>query len=190
MQSLLMILVVLFPALAAAVCWFVPALRSDKARDGFVLASLAVAFVLVIALCLTGDGMLTLFTMGDSLPVVLASDGLSRLFAVLMSGMWLVSGAFSFRYMTHEGSQRRYYTFYLLTLFALMGLCFAGTLVTMYLFFELMTLLSVAMVLHSLSKEAVAAGMKYLLYSVTKLMCTGPPPPLLISCRTDSSLCR
>jgi len=170
MQSLLMILVVLFPALAAAVCWFVPALRSDKARDGFVLASLAVAFVLVIALCLTGDGMLTLFTMGDSLPVVLASDGLSRLFAVLMSGMWLVSGAFSFRYMTHEGSQRRYYTFYLLTLFALMGLCFAGTLVTMYLFFELMTLLSVAMVLHSLSKEAVAAGMKYLLYSVAGAM--------------------
>lgn len=170
MQSILLILVVLFPALCAALCWFMPALRPDKARDGFVLFSLVATLLLVIALCATGDGMLTLFTMGDSLPVVLASDGISRLFAVLMSAMWLISGAYSFRYMTHEGSQRRYYTFYLLTLFALMGLCFAGTLATMYLFFELMTLLSVAMVLHSLSKEAVAAGMKYLLYSIAGAM--------------------
>ena len=170
MQNLLLILVVLFPALCAALCWFVPALRADKARDGFVLLALLATLVLVIALCATGDGAFTLFTMGESVPVVLASDGLSRLFAILMSGMWLISGAFSFRYMTHEGSQRRYYTFYLLTLAALMGLCFAGTLATMYLFFEMMTLLSVAMVLHSLSKEAVAAGMKYLLYSIAGAM--------------------
>src|SRR5699024_2897379 len=41
---------------------------------------------------------------------------------------------------------------------------------TMYLCFELMTLLSVALVLHSLTKEAVAAGMKYLLYSIAGAM--------------------
>lgn len=170
MQNVLLIAVVLFPALCAGLCWFLPALRPDKARDRFVLASLVVTVALVVALCATGDGSLTLFTMGSSVPVVLASDGLSRLFAVLMSAMWLISGAFSFHYMTHEGAQRRYYTFYLLTLFALMGLCFAGTLATMYLFFEMVTLLSVAMVLHSLSKEAVAAGLKYLLYSIAGAM--------------------
>ena len=41
----------------------------------------------------------------------------------------------------------------------------------MYLRFELMTLLSVALVLHSLTKEAVAAGMKYLLYSIAGARC-------------------
>ena len=170
MQTLLLILVALLPALCAAVCWFAPAVREDKKRDHFVFVSLLVEFVLVIWLCTMGDARVTLFEMTESLPVILASDGLARLFAILMSGMWLMSGAFSFRYMSHEGSQRRYYTFYLLTLSALMGLCFAGTLATMYLFFELMTLLSVAMVLHSLTKEAVAAGMKYLLYSIAGAM--------------------
>ncbi|MBR3872830.1 MAG: proton-conducting membrane transporter [Clostridia bacterium] len=170
MQTLLLILVPFFPALCAAVCWFAPAVREDKKRDAFVLCSLIVSFVLTCALCLTGDGRVTLFEMTETLPVILASDGLARLFAVLMSGMWLVSGAFSFGYMAHEGSQRRYYTFYLLTEAALLGLCFAGTLVTMYLFFEMMTLLSVAMVLHSLTKEAVAAGIKYLLYSIAGAM--------------------
>ena len=170
MQTLLMILVPFFPAVCAAVCWFAPAVREDKARDRFVLISLIVSFVMTCGLCLTGDGMVTLFKMTDTLPVVLASDGIARLFAILVSGMWLVSGAFSFGYMSHEGAQRRYYTFYLLTEFALLGLCFAGTLVTMYLFFEFMTLLSVAMVLHSLSKEAVSAGIKYLLYSIAGAM--------------------
>lgn len=170
MQAVLLILTPLFPALCALLCWFLPALRPDKARDRFVLASLVMSFLLTVALCLTGDGSVTLFTISQDLPVVAASDGLSRLFSILMSGMWLLSGAFSFGYMAHEGAQRRFYTFYLLTLSALLGLCFAGTLVTMYLCFELMTLLSVALVLHSLTREAVAAGMKYLLYSIAGAM--------------------
>jgi len=170
MQIALMILSVLIPAACAALCWFLPAVREDKKRDGFVLISLIATFAVAAILFAMGDASVTLFTIGESIPVVLASDGLARLFALLMSAMWMISGAYSFRYMTHEGSQRRYYTFYLFTLSALMGLCFSGTLATMYLFFELMTLLSVAMVLHSLTKDAVAAGMKYLLYSIAGAM--------------------
>ena len=60
MQAVLLILTPLFPALCALLCWFVPALRPDKARDRFVLASLVASFLLTVALCLTGDGSLTL----------------------------------------------------------------------------------------------------------------------------------
>ena len=117
-----------------------------------------------------GDGAVTLFTISASIPVVLASDAMGRLFLLLVSGMWLNSGAFSFGYMAHEGNGRRFYTFYLLTLSALLGLGLAGTMVTMYLFFEAMTLFSVVLVLHSMTREAVAAGLKYLLYSVAGAM--------------------
>ena len=78
MQAVLLILTPLFPALCALLCWFLPAVRPDKARDRFVLASLMVSFLLTIALCLTGDGSVTLFTISQDLPVVAASDGLSR----------------------------------------------------------------------------------------------------------------
>ena len=135
------------------------ALRPDKARDRFVLASLVASFLLTVALCLTRRWQPDpVYHLPEPAGGWRPPDGLSRLFSLLMSGMWLLSGAFSFGYMAHEGAQRRFYTFYLLTLSALLGLCFAGTLVTMYLCFELMTLLSVALVLHSLTKEAVAAG--------------------------------
>lgn len=170
MQAALLILTPLFPALCAAVCWFLPCMEDRKPRNRFVMAALTLSFLLTVGLSLTGDGAITLFSITGTLPVVMSSDGLGRLFALLMSAMWLNSGAFSFGYMAHEGSEKRFYTFYLLTLSALLGLCFAGTLVTMYLCFEMMTLLSVALVLHSLSKEAVAAGIKYLIYSIAGAM--------------------
>ena len=75
-------------------------------------------------------------------------------------------GVFSFSYMQHEQNERSYYAFYLLTLGALMGLTLSGMMVTMYLFFEAMTFISMPLVLHTRTKEAVAAGIKYLIYSV------------------------
>ncbi|MEG1471230.1 MAG: proton-conducting transporter membrane subunit [Clostridia bacterium] len=170
MQAILLVLTPLFPILCAALCWFVPALNRDKPRHAFVLTALVATLALNIALCFTGDGMLTLFTITEALPIVLRSDALGRLFSLLISAMWLNSGAFSFGYMAKDGAQRRYYTFYLLTLGALLGISFAGTLVTMYLCFEMMTLLSLALVLHNMTKEAVAAGIKYLIYSIAGAM--------------------
>ena len=64
MQAILMILVVLFPAVCAALTWALPAVREDKARDRFVLCALAVTFVLVIALCLTSFLQTTLLFLG------------------------------------------------------------------------------------------------------------------------------
>ena len=67
--------------------------------------------------------------------------------------------------MSHEQHEKRYYGFYLVTFGVLMGLCFSGNLVTLYLFYEFMTLASMPLVIHSGSREAVMAGLKYLFYS-------------------------
>ena len=79
--------------------------------------------------------------------------------------MFLSAGIFSFEYMKHESNRRRYFGIYLLVLGVLMGLCFAGNLVTYYAFYEFMTLASFAMVLHNQTREAVMAGLKYMFYS-------------------------
>lgn len=169
-SSILFLAAPLLPIVCGLLCWFLPALRGDKARNGFVLFSLVAAFLLNLWLITLGDCQKLWFYLTPALPMVSRSDGISRLFSLLMSGMWMISGYFSFAYMAHENDQRRYYAFYLLTLGALLGICYAGTLVTMYVCFELMTLLSVALVLHNLTKEAVAAGIKYLIYSIAGAM--------------------
>ena len=48
----------------------------------------------------------------------------------------------------------------------LIGLDFSGNLITLYVFYELMTLTSLPLVLHERTREASMAGLKYLFYSV------------------------
>lgn len=170
MKDILFIAVPLAPMLLGVCLWLVPALRDEKARNRYVMCSLTLCLALVAALCLLGDGDATLFTIAGTIPVAMRSDGLGRLFALMAACMWLNSGAFSFGYMRGDRSASRFYAFYLLTLGALLGLAFSGTLVTMYLFFELTTLLSVALVMHSMTAEAIAAGVKYLIYSIAGAM--------------------
>ena len=98
--------------------------------------------------------------------MVLQADTLGRLFAVLICAIWLAVAVFSFEYMNHEGHRERFFGFYLMTLGAMMGVCFAGNLVTLYGFYEMMTLLSVPLVLHIGTRKAFDAAYRYLGFSV------------------------
>lgn len=107
-----------------------------------------------------------LFDLTAQLSIELRVDEIGVLFAGMTAVIFLCAGFFSFAYMKHERNERRYYGYYLLVWGVLYGLCFAGNLITLYLFFELLTLCSMPLVLHSGSHEAVMAGLKYLFYSL------------------------
>lgn len=167
MNGFLMLLAAVLPLIAGLMVAFVPQLNADrKTRCTFTGATLVLQCLVVIAIALGGEATVVLLQLNDVLPIALRSDQMSIIFSLVMTAMWTVSGFFSFSYMSHEKNEKTYYAFYLLTLGALTALCFSATLVTMYLFFEAVTLLSLALVLHERSKEAVAAAIKYLIYSV------------------------
>ncbi|MBE5815857.1 MAG: proton-conducting membrane transporter [Clostridiales bacterium] len=170
MQTILLWLIPLFPALAALVLGLLPLKHNSRGTHLAAAAALAVNFALCLWLMFLGDHEVTLFWLGENLPIALRSDLLGRLFLLLCGGMWLNSGVFSFGYLPHEGNEQRYFVFYLLSIAAINAICLSATPVTMYLFFELMTLLSMALVVHSMTREAVAAGIKYLLYSIAGAM--------------------
>ena len=68
--------------------------------------------------------------------------------------------------MDHEERPNVFFAFHFISFGMMIALSMAGNLVTMYLCFEMVTLSTVPLVLHELSKEAVAAGMKYMFYSI------------------------
>lgn len=127
---------------------------------------LVITASLVFASLLTVKEGFTLFFLTKTLPIYFRIDGVGRLFSLLAVIVLPCAGFFSFAYMKHEERESRYYGFYLLVFGVLNGLCFAGNLITFYLFFELLTLSSMPLVLHNGSKEAVMAGLKYLFYSL------------------------
>lgn len=110
-------------------------------------------------------GQVILFQLADGLPIYFRPDGVGKLFALVVTVVWVCAGFFSFSYMKKEQKEKRFYGFYLIVFGILIGLDFAGNLVTFYMFYELMTLLSMPLVLHTGSREAIMAGLKYLFYS-------------------------
>ena len=139
--------------------------RNRNMLVGTVAAVLLAGTGLVFA-ALASGGECMLFELTDAITIGFAVDKVSRLFAALTAVVWLLVGIFSFSYMTHERDEYRFYGFYLIVLGVLVGLDFSANLVTMYVFYELMTLTSLPLVLHELTKEAVMAGLKYLFYSI------------------------
>ena len=114
-------------------------------------------------------------------------DILSKIFSVLTAFVWLMVGIASFEYMAHEKNEQRFYCFYLVVGGVLSALAFSGNLLTMYVFYELMTLTSMPLVMHNLSHEAIMAGLKYLFYSVAghyKGRCAGHYPIRLLCSRS------
>lgn len=159
----MMLTMLLLPALAALV---LPFLKTKQDKHRCVTAALALEAVLAANALFLPERELVLFSMTETLTIALKLDGISKLFMAIAAFGFLLVGLYAFRYLEHEEKDDRFFCFYLLSLAALMGMDFSRNLVTMYLFFEMITLLSMPLVLFDRTEEAVRGALKYLFYSV------------------------
>lgn len=60
--------------------------------------------------------------------------------------IWLLAGVYAFEYMKHEQKPARFFMFYTMSLGALMSLCFSADMMTLYLSYEYMTILTLPLV--------------------------------------------
>ena len=166
-MSGLILIAILLPAASGIFLLLSLAFHRER-RPAFTGAALAVSALLVLAVAWLGDGekSLTLFFLMEDIPVFFHVDAVGRLFATVVTIVWVAVGVYSFLYMKHEGNEQRFFGYYLLVYGILVALDFAGNMVTLYLFYELMTLCSVPLVLHNGSREALMAALKYLFYSM------------------------
>lgn len=176
-MSGLIILAIAVPA-AAGICLLLslavnrsrleePDADALKKLHGFVAVVLCITSLLALtAAWHGGEKELTLFFLMKDIPICFHIDELGKLFVTVISIVWTAAGIYSFVYMKHEGKERQYFGFYLLVYGILIAQSFAGNMVTLYLFYELMTLTSVPLVLHNGSKESRMAALKYLFYSM------------------------
>ncbi len=140
--------------------------EQQKKLHTFTGCALLCTAILALGAAWSGDKTCTLFYLMKEIPIYFHIDALGRLFVTFISIVWVCVGIYSFVYMEHEGEEKRFYGFFLLLYAVLIALTFAGNLVTMYLFYELMTLTSMPLVLHNGSREAIMAALKYLFYSM------------------------
>ena len=140
--------------------------KNEQFRDRLALTVILSAAVLAMLVCLLPERRLVLLTIQGSLHLALRTDGLARFFMALCACIWVPVLLFAFPYIRHAGRERQFLGFYTMTLGVLMGLAMAANFVTLYMFFEVMSLITVPLVLHTATAAARRAGFKYLGYSV------------------------
>lgn len=96
-------------------------------------------------------------------------DQFGMFFGVLASALWIATSIYSIGYVRglKEHAQTRYFFNFALALSATMGIAFAGNLLTLFIFYEILTVATWPLVVHKETKESIVAGRKYLAYTLT-----------------------
>ena len=107
----------------------------------------------------------TLVRFEDLLTLSLRLDAAGMIFASLVAFLWPIATLYAFEYMRHEGRENKFFSFFLMSYGVVIGIAFAEDFLTLYIFYEMMTLSTLPLVTHAMTKEASFAGRKYLIYS-------------------------
>lgn len=130
---------------------------------GIVVLNLAVVALLVVR---PPVETLTLVSWGPPLSLAFRLDGFGRVFGGLVAALWLPTTLYAFSYLSHGKGEGTFYGWFLMAFGVVEGVAFAGNLLTLYTCYELMTLLTLPLVMHGGGKKARLAGRQYLLYAV------------------------
>ena len=147
--------------------------RRPNVREACSLASAVLLFGVVISLLpdIRAGKTLSyvLFPLLPGLSITLRADAMSMLFACTASFLWILTVFYAAGYMRglQEHAQTRFNTCFALALFGAIGCAFSDNLLTLYLFYEIVSVSTYPLVAHHQDEEGYEGGKKYLIYLTT-----------------------
>ena len=161
-------LAVLFPILSGGMLpiWKP---RGRRGRQHYVLFVSCMTAVLSLTAIseMKGAEAVVLVHLGERLSVAFQVDGLGCVFGTMVSLLWPLACLYALEYMSREGGEDRFFSFYLAAFGVTLGVAFSANILTMYFFYELLTLVTLPLVMHGMDGKARYAGRVYLVYSMS-----------------------
>lgn len=166
MNSYYMVITVLLPIIGGALIPILPFKKRNVMAvyiEFVVVVTSALAFLLIFN---NPKEAFVLFRFTGQLSISFKLDAVGSVFVTILAFLWPFATLYSFEYMKHEEHEKIFFMFYTITYGVTLGIAMAEDIVTMYFFYEMLTMVTVPLVLHTLSREAVLASRTYLYYSL------------------------
>ena len=166
-MSFVLLLPVLLPVLAGTGVILLP-LRTQKARNGWILAAVTGISLLNAWLILSPPS--SAFTLADLTPeisIAFRLDGTGSIFLALISFLWPLASLYSFEYMEKEEHRARFFACYTACYGITAGVALSANMITMYMFVELLTLITVPLVAHEGDRRSMRAARIYMVFSIS-----------------------
>lgn len=166
MNAIIMVVVVLLPMIAGVLIPLLP-FKNRTQMMIYIETAVIITSALVIAMLFNRpEESLVLFRFTGNLNVSFRLDGLGTVFAGMVAVLWPLAVLYSFEYMKHEGHEKYFFMFYVITYGVTLGVALAEDILTMYFFFEMLSLVTLPLIMHTLTKEAIRASRTYFYYMI------------------------
>ena len=154
MPSYFILVPILLPVIAGILLLVFPI--EDARKRNICIEIIVVINTLLVLWLLTHrpSESFYMFSLGARLPLTLNVDGLAMFFAGLVACLWPLASLYAFEYMKHEERVNTFMAFYTITYGVTLGVAFAGNIITMYLFYECLTMVTLPLVIHTMTREA------------------------------------
>jgi len=142
--------------------------RWPNLRETVTLVTAVILFALVISLYPhVLEGVRPSLVVGEMLPglrVAFTVEPLGLLFACVASFLWIVNSLYSIGYMraNKEKNQTRFYVCFAVALASTVAIAFAGNMMTLFIFYEALTISTYPLVTHAGTEKAKRGGRVYL----------------------------
>ncbi len=144
--------------------------KNPNLRESWTIGAGVIKFLIVLSMLpviLRGDIIeYTFWQLMPGIDIKFRVDPFGIFFALTASFLWILTSLYSIGYMRSlkEHAQTRYFLCFAIALSATMGIAFAANLLTLFIFYEVLTVMTYPLVIHDESPEAIWAGKKYLAY--------------------------
>ena len=166
MDKLLMLAVVFLPVLAGPLIPLLPFGNRKHLMWYVEGVTILTSILMFVLLTLQPEESLILVQFTEEMSLSFHLDGAGTVFGGMVAFLWPWAILYSFEYMKHEGHEKVFFMFYTITYGITLGVALAGDLVTMYIFFEMLSLVTLPLVMHTLTREAIHASRTYFFYMI------------------------
>ena len=141
--------------------------KDEKPRNRITFVTV-IATSILVWLCIfkTDYTSYELLKFTDNLVIKIGYDRLGRFFAGIVAVLYPLTTLYAFEYMEDEDRKASFYFFFVLAYLVTIGITMARNFFTLYVFYELLTLSTTPLVLHTRTIEAKRATRIYLYLSI------------------------
>ncbi|MBU2495695.1 MAG: proton-conducting transporter membrane subunit [Candidatus Omnitrophota bacterium] len=153
----------LFVAVPLFLAFLIPVLGRKWKTLPDILGNLATFFLLLLSLSILGiSGVYAVGGWPPPLGIVMVSDGLTTLMLLIVALISFAVTLYSIDYMELYTSKTRYYSLFLLMIAGMNGVIITGDLFNLFVFLEIASIASYALVAFGCQHEELEASFKYL----------------------------
>ena len=166
MRNALIIISILLPIFGGLMLLFAHP-ESERARRIWCEAVACVTSAVVLCLLLGGPvDPFRVYSFTRGYHIAFHLDGLGMLFAGMVASMWPFVTLYAYEYMEHSANRNGFFAFYIMTYGITLGVCFSGNILTLYVFYEMLSLVTIPLVTHYQDRDSMFAGRVYAGYVI------------------------